>query len=346
MNTIQSGNLDIVLEYIKDDGTWVEIDENTKLFDDAALWEPGHTEVAYLKITNAGSLALSYRMAVDIANEKAGINMEGNSFNLSDYIEFGVVESNDPIDTYADRAAAQAAVAGKTTKLQTYANEADMLPGEDVYIALVVYMPTTVGNVANHKTGTTPPSIGLGVNVFATQMPSESDSFGNDYDKDAFVDPVVFDADATYTVSAIKANGSNGVLQSTAGTLTINGSGTVTAEEADDGYAMAVWANGGDVVIEGGNFTQTITGSDEAYDLIYASNGGSITIKGGTFKSATPAWTLNVKDADRATSHITVMGGNFYQFNPANANTGEGEISVHEDYKVVQNGDWYEVVKK
>ncbi len=158
--------------------------------------------------------------------------------------------------------------------------------------------------------------------------------------------PLVFGEDATYTTSNLRANGSNGVLQSTAGTLTIEGSGVVNAEMAEGGYAMAVWANGGDVVINGGTFIQSGTGNDVMYDLIYASKGGNITINGGIFKSATPQWTLNVSDASRDTSHITVKGGRFYKFDPSNAQTGEGEISVHEDYKVVQNGDWYEVVEK
>ena len=51
-----------------------------------------------------------------------------------------------------------------------------------VYVALVVYMPTDVNNVANH--GSKQPEIVLGVNVVATQVENESDSFGNDYDKD------------------------------------------------------------------------------------------------------------------------------------------------------------------
>ena len=52
-------------------------------------------------------------------------------------------------------------------------------------MAVVVYMPTTVGNEANYKTGTNCPEIKLGINLFATQLEAESDSFGTDYDKDA-----------------------------------------------------------------------------------------------------------------------------------------------------------------
>ncbi len=158
--------------------------------------------------------------------------------------------------------------------------------------------------------------------------------------------PLVFGEDATYTTSNLKANGSNGVLQATTGTLTIEGNGIVNAEMGEDEYAMAVWANGGNVVINGGTFIQSGTGNDVMYDLIYASKGGNITINGGIFKSVTPQWTLNVSDASRDTSHITVKGGRFYKFDPSNAQTGEGEITVHEDYKVIRDGDWYEVVER
>jgi hypothetical protein len=46
-------------------------------------------------------------------------------------------------------------------------------------------MPTTVGNEANAKTGAAVPTINLGINLFATQQTAESDSFDNQYDKDA-----------------------------------------------------------------------------------------------------------------------------------------------------------------
>ena len=59
VNKIQAGNLDVELEY-KAPGTEVfaAATENTKVFKDGALWEPGHVEYVVLKIRNAGDLAL------------------------------------------------------------------------------------------------------------------------------------------------------------------------------------------------------------------------------------------------------------------------------------------------
>ena len=62
INKIQAGNLDVKLLYKKGDmEAFKEATEETKLFDDAIQWEPGHTEVVYLKVKNAGSLALKYK---------------------------------------------------------------------------------------------------------------------------------------------------------------------------------------------------------------------------------------------------------------------------------------------
>ena len=75
------------------------------------------------------------------------------------------------ISAYADTATAIAA-ATNATKLSEFnaATTATLTNGEDTYIALVVYMPTDVGNEANYKTGTTAPQISLGIELIATQV--------------------------------------------------------------------------------------------------------------------------------------------------------------------------------
>ena len=80
-NIIASGNLDIELEYavFNDDGTvkeWKTVNGTTDLFEDV-LWEPGHTDVVYLRLKNIGSLALKYELAINIVSETPGINMAG-----------------------------------------------------------------------------------------------------------------------------------------------------------------------------------------------------------------------------------------------------------------------------
>ena len=167
--------------------------------------------------------------------------------------------------------------------------------------------------------------------------------------------PITFDQDGEYKLTGIKANGVDGVVQVTNGTVTVNGNGKMVAQGGMYGtgeYAMAVWARGATarVIINGGRYSNTVnyTGEDhEHYDLIYASSGATIEIYGGTFQNVTPKWTLNCKD--RSGSKIYVMGGRYYKFDPANAETtpnGEpNEIVVPQGYKSVKDGDWYEVVK-
>ena len=186
-NIIKSGNLDITLEYavLNPDGTvkeWKDVKDASDILT-GDRWEPGYVDVAYLRLKNAGSLALKYALDVNIVSEKAGVNKDGDTFLLSDYIYFDVIEDKEP--AYATREAALAETT-ETTKISAgYAKQGSLEAGSDyVYLAMIVYMPTTVDNKANHD-GKTVPQIDLGVSVFATQYTSEEDTFNKYYDKGA-----------------------------------------------------------------------------------------------------------------------------------------------------------------
>ena len=204
VNKIQSGKLDVKLSYLADNNEWKEVTKDTKLFKDGALWEPGHTEVAYLKVENAGNLALKYQLSVNVANEVSGTNVNGESFNLSNYIKMGVVENQST--SFADRNAARTAVEATAQNIKTSTVDGTIAANDTnaQYVALVVYMPETVGNEANY--GTKAPSIDLGVKLVATQYTEESDSFNNQYDKDATLDfePVSTAADLKAAAAAGK----------------------------------------------------------------------------------------------------------------------------------------------
>ncbi|MBO5796990.1 MAG: hypothetical protein J6R77_01415, partial [Clostridia bacterium] len=182
-NIIAAGNLDVEMEYFAN-GAWHSVDENTKLFDDEALWEPGHTEVVYLRVSNAGTLALKYRFGIHIASQIGSVNVNGDDFLLSDYLQFAVLEG---VETpFATREEARRQVTAPLSLNQGFEQRASLLPGAAPdYVALVVYMPEEVGNDANYKTGENPPTIQLGVQLVATQEMHEADSFGTDYDANA-----------------------------------------------------------------------------------------------------------------------------------------------------------------
>ena len=183
-NKIVAGDLDVELEYLNAKGEWESVEGKSDLFDEKALWEPGHTEVVYLRVVNIGTLALKYRLGLNIADEIGSVNVLDKEFKLSDFIKFGAV--NDIEIPYADRETARDAVTDVKLIREGYTKENAIKAGDPAqYVALVVYMPEDVGNEANYKTGCAVPKIELGVTLVATQMADESDDFDNTYDEKA-----------------------------------------------------------------------------------------------------------------------------------------------------------------
>ena len=346
VNKIQSGNLDVKLMYSTDMVEWKEATEQTKLFNDNALWEPGHTQVVYLKVVNAGNLALKYEAGFSKNyTSNRGKNVNGDWYRVDNYLKIGTAETE---TKFASREAVWAAIAATEKTLAKdvmLTNDWVTLKAreESKPFAVAIYMPTSVGNEAN-ASRLRPSSVsGLGIEVRATQATVESDSFGTDYDANAAtVLKRVEYTDGEHTVTGnIQANGTSGAIHGT-GTAKITVDATTVYGTYVSDYAMAVFASGrSEITIKGGEFAnQAPAGS--ALSLIYAQDNAKITIEGGTFKCVSPEWTLNCNDSDPAT--ITVKGGSFYKFDPSNVTVGEGEIIIPTGYHVEQNGDWYKVV--
>ena len=208
VNKIVAGNLDIELSYKNSStaGKFVNADKDTPVFNETALWEPGHVEYVVLKISNAGSLALKYKLGINIANEVGSTNVGGEAFKLSDYIRFAVLD-DDRTEGDFDRDTLVSA-AGEGAALNAgYTAENHMLSGDTKVVTLVVWMPTDVGNEANHMIGKAAPSIDFGIKVVAAQYTYEKDSFGDDYDANAKYDEkkVITVGDAAELTAAIKS---------------------------------------------------------------------------------------------------------------------------------------------
>ena len=185
VNKIVAGNLDIELSYKNSTTeTFKKADKDTPVFKEGALWEPGHVEYAVLKVSNAGSLALKYRLGINIANEVGSTNVSGDAFKLSDYIRFAVLDG-DRTEGDFDRDTLVTAAGEGAVLNKGYTAEDHMLSGDTKVVTLVVWMPTDVGNEANHMTDKPAPSIEFGISVAATQYTYESDSFDDQYDKNA-----------------------------------------------------------------------------------------------------------------------------------------------------------------
>ena len=346
VNKIQAGNLDVKLMYSTDMQTWKEATDQTKLFDDNALWEPGYTQVVYLKIVNAGKLALKYEAGFSKNyTSNRGKNVNGDWYRVDNYLKIGTAETT---TKFANREDVWSAIAATEKTLAKDVMLTDgwitLKAGESSNpFAVAIYMPTSVGNEANASKNRPSSVSGLGIEVRATQATVESDSFDNNYDANAAtVLKRVEYTDGEHTVTGnIQANGTAGAIHGT-GTAKITVDATTVYGTYVSNYAMAVCASSrSEITIKGGEFAnQAPAGSN--LSLIYAEDNAKITIEGGTFKCVSPAWTLNCNDSDPAT--ITVKGGSFYQFDPSNVTVGEGEIFIADGYKVVQNGDWYNVV--
>ena len=184
VNKIQAGNLKMEVSYKNtSDGEFTVLNESTNVFKQDTLWEPGHVEYAVLNVKNIGTLALKYKLGINIAGETGSTNVLGNEFKLSDYIKFGVVDEDLSGKTRDEMVAA---VTDSKLIKEGYSKESHLdTTNANETVTLVVWMPTDVGNKANYKVGAAVPEINLGINVAATQYTHESDSFGNQYDKDA-----------------------------------------------------------------------------------------------------------------------------------------------------------------
>ena len=74
-----------------EDGSFERIGSDTRIFDDHALYEPGYTQVVYLKVENTGDVPFDYRLAVDVNDVTIGTNVFGGKIYLPDYLKFGVI---------------------------------------------------------------------------------------------------------------------------------------------------------------------------------------------------------------------------------------------------------------
>ncbi len=193
VNKIQAGNLDIEVKYTLDGKTWNDLDEATDIFQ-KGLWEPGHTEVVALKFKNNGNLALKYNINMNIVDETVGINKSEQEYKLSDYLKVKTLSQEASLigDICIDMAfSARNDGLGYTATANfkdatVLDHDLFLAPGEvGNYLIMKVYMPETVGNEANAISTEKAASINFGLNVVATQVPYEKDSFGNTYDKDA-----------------------------------------------------------------------------------------------------------------------------------------------------------------
>ena len=159
-NIFHIQNFDLVVSHKLDDGTYEELDGQTQVFSDEALYEPGYVQVVYLKVENRGDGAFDYKTAVNVTGYTTATNVFGNSFNLQEYLKFGLVVADTESELQAKLAERELAKEKSVMPLNDYSTDVSRLgAGEIDYMALIVRMPEEVGNEANYRLDTIPKQI-------------------------------------------------------------------------------------------------------------------------------------------------------------------------------------------
>lgn len=138
------------------------------------LWEPGKTQVVYLKIVNNGSLDLKYKVSIDVKDN-------ADDKDLYKALEYAIDVGVDSTMAAPLWDGGKKVIPGNnvdTTDVKLPAKEEGSTAHEH-YFTLSVHMLEEAGNV--YQGG----YVEFDIKVAATQLNSEEGSFGSDYDIDA-----------------------------------------------------------------------------------------------------------------------------------------------------------------
>lgn len=192
-NKIQSGTLKVDLELLdKETGEWNSLKATQAPIFDYDKWEPGYVDTKILKVENEGNLALKW-VAKFYSEKQLSI--------LADVIDVYVRPSESEIGYPANRSLEGYTCVGS---LKTFINSIEettqgtLEAKEAAYLGIALKMREEAGNEYQNL------SLGgaFDIRIFATQHTSESDSFGNQYDKNSlfedFVDKSILTTQGKY----------------------------------------------------------------------------------------------------------------------------------------------------
>lgn len=173
INKIVAGNLDVELYHSDKAATDEQVGDATKLFDDVTLWEPGAMVWEKLTVKNLGSLALKYTLTVNVSDVSVV-----NGKSLADVLKVAVMDVQPTRENI---------VTAEKKDLESFVLKSDCeleaKNGVDDFYIAIYWAPSANDNdynVAGEKL-----YANLGLTLVATQATVESDSFDDQYDKDA-----------------------------------------------------------------------------------------------------------------------------------------------------------------
>ena len=177
-NKIVAGNLKIDLELLDKENGWQSIKESKTPIFNYDNWEPGYVDVKILKVENEGNLALKW---------KAKFVSENELSELANVIDVYVLASATELTYSADRNLAGYERVGtvkefvNTIEETTYGNLAPKGTAGDVaYLGIALKMQESADN--KYQGMSIAP---FDIQIVATQLASENDSFGDKYDENA-----------------------------------------------------------------------------------------------------------------------------------------------------------------
>ena len=170
-NIFHFSEFDVEVSHRLTDGKWEEVDSQTKIFDEEALYEPGYVQVVYLKVENKGTLPFEFYTAVNVNGCIEATNVFGQKFMLQDYLKFGLTSADSEEEMKNSIPNRDVAVDIANEALHNYYESGafELAPRTSKYIALIVRMPDDVTNSANYR-GDTIPKVELGITVKADQI--------------------------------------------------------------------------------------------------------------------------------------------------------------------------------
>ena len=265
VNKIVAGNLDVDIIGAESD-SHIEKLNFTKAAGapdgEQLLWEPGCRYVTEgFRIANKGNLALKWKAQVNTGTTAAN---EGN-FDLLDVIDFYLVKGTGESQT--------------ETPLNEFTGNLKKAEISDVYYIKGV-MQTTAGNDYQDLT-----LDGITITVYATQLNSEFDSFGPDYDENAEYPIDTWDGtSATAAELAAVTDDTNEVVTVESGKLLAALVKAVNGGNAYEGYTIKLTKN---LDLNGNEWTPIGTkGTSNVFKGIFDGNGATISnlkISGGSY---------------------------------------------------------------
>ena len=222
-NIIKSGTLDVKMSYSSDNATYTDVEaDNAGPVFNYDKWEPGYTDMKYIKIENTGSLAFKWQLhilpngTVDKLAEVIDVYVaevtDSFDYKLASYTKVGTLK--DMIDE--NDGAAHGALLSKTTDATPDAYERK----GSVTLCIALHMREDAGNeYMNMQIGSS-----FNLTLIATQYTEENDSFNDQFDKNApLIHPntIVISADITNDAT-VNLNTADGTIKASVPSAAIN----------------------------------------------------------------------------------------------------------------------------